>query len=112
MVFADPVSQYPKILGSTSPIPMAFLEDLELDVTGQKLYANYRGAGNIVVINAAELVARVDIDFNRQRGNVRKRKFKGQTYALETLGYPEERVGLLSVQPPIEALYMTALQVL
>src|SRR3546814_3989760 len=70
---------------------MAFLEDLELDVTGQKLYANYRGAGNIVVINAEELVARVDIEFNRQRGNVRTSEFKGQKYALDTVGYQDER---------------------
>src|SRR3546814_13321353 len=90
---------------------MAFLEDLELDVTGQKLYANYRGAGNIVVINAEELVARVDIEFNRQRGNVRTSEFKGQKYALDKVGYQDEVVGLFSEQHPLDALYLPAIGV-
>src|SRR3546814_4359236 len=37
MVIADSFSTEPTILGSTSPIPMSFLEDIMLDVTEQKL---------------------------------------------------------------------------
>src|SRR3546814_11736059 len=93
MVIADPFSQYPKILGSTSPIPMAFLEDLEIDVTGKKLYANYRGAGNIVVINAEALVARGDIEFHRQRRNVHKDELHGQKYAIAMVGTTDRVYG-------------------
>src|SRR5690606_13688264 len=46
----DPFTN-PVLLGSTSPIPMAFIEELRIDSTGKKLYANYRGAGNIVVLD-------------------------------------------------------------
>ena len=35
------------IMAATSPIPMSFLEDVVLDATGKKLYANFRGAGNV-----------------------------------------------------------------
>ncbi|MCU0915393.1 MAG: tandem-95 repeat protein [Planctomycetes bacterium] len=38
----------------TTPIPMAFLEDLALSSDGQKLYANYRNAGNLVVFDVAK----------------------------------------------------------
>ena len=43
------------LLGSTSAIPMAFLEELRIDASGTKLYANYRGAGNLVVIDIDEI---------------------------------------------------------
>ncbi|MFA7603825.1 MAG: CARDB domain-containing protein, partial [Novosphingobium sp.] len=54
MVIHDPFGT-PTLVGSTAAIPMAFLEELRVDSSGKKLYANYRGAGNIVVIDIDEI---------------------------------------------------------
>ncbi|KPJ75957.1 MAG: hypothetical protein AMJ54_13385, partial [Deltaproteobacteria bacterium SG8_13] len=59
-IVKDPFGPNPKHLASTTPIPMAMLEDLEIDALGQKLYANFRGAGNIAVYDIAALVERAE----------------------------------------------------
>jgi hypothetical protein len=45
-----------KILAATTPIPLAFLEELVVDSTGRKLYANYRGIGNILVFDIDAMI--------------------------------------------------------
>jgi hypothetical protein len=44
-----PVRASPKIIAATTPIPLSFLEDVELNSAGTKLYANFRGAGTMAV---------------------------------------------------------------
>ncbi|MCB2039654.1 MAG: hypothetical protein KDH48_02045, partial [Rhodoferax sp.] len=46
------------IVGATSPIPMSFLSEVALDATGKKLYANFRGAGNVAVYDVEGMIAR------------------------------------------------------
>ena len=46
------------IVAATSPIPMSFLSEVALDATGKKLYANFRGAGNIAVYDVEGMIAR------------------------------------------------------
>src|SRR5690606_38157250 len=41
-IIKDPFGPAPKLIAATTPIPMAFLEDLELDSSGKRLYANFR----------------------------------------------------------------------
>ena len=45
----------PTLIASTTPIPLSFLEDVELSSNGQKLYANFRSAANIAVYDTAQL---------------------------------------------------------
>ncbi len=47
-----------EIVAATSPIPMTYLEDVELDSADRKLYAGFRGAGNVAVYDVNKLVAR------------------------------------------------------
>ena len=66
-IFDTPTGVTPgKIMASTSPIPMSFLEDVVLDASGQKLYAGFRGAGNIAVYDVDKMTARAsrnDLDY-------------------------------------------------
>ncbi|MFH1842062.1 MAG: Ig-like domain-containing protein, partial [bacterium] len=59
-VVKDPFGPNPKLLASTTPIPMTMLEDLEIDALGQKLYANFRGAGNIAVYDINAMIQRAE----------------------------------------------------
>ncbi len=56
----DPDLSGPMLLAATTPIPMTFLEDLEIDSSGGKLYASFRKAGNIAVYDLAALIARAE----------------------------------------------------
>jgi len=51
-----------KILAATTPIPMAFLEDIVLDPTGKKLYAHFRNAGNVAVYDVDGMIARAETE--------------------------------------------------
>src|SRR3546814_20661794 len=91
---------------------MSFLEDIMLDVTEQKLYANYRGAGNIVVFNAEELIQRVDQPYTRARGSTAPGKFIGQDHPLDTNGFQQAVFGLFSDTPhTLEKIYEDAIDV-
>ena len=59
-VIRDPFGEA-EVIGSTTPIPMAFLEELRVDSSGKKLYANYRGAGNLVVLDI-ETIEDIDVE--------------------------------------------------
>lgn len=48
-IIKDPFGASPKIIAATTPIPLSFLEDVELNSAGTKLYANFRGAGTMAV---------------------------------------------------------------
>src|SRR3546814_9008920 len=69
------------------------------------------GWGNRGRRNGEESGPRVESEFHRQSGNVRTSEFKGQKYALDTVGYQDEVVGLFSEQHPLDALYLPAIDV-
>ncbi|HEY6817505.1 MAG TPA: putative Ig domain-containing protein [Croceibacterium sp.] len=66
LVIKDPFGPNRQLLGATTPIPMAFLEELRIDSSGKKLYANYRGAGNLVVIDIDQ-IRDIDLIDDRKR---------------------------------------------
>ena len=47
-----------QILAATSPIPMAFATEIQLSSDNKKLYATYRGAGDILVFDVDNLIAK------------------------------------------------------
>ena len=52
------------MLASSFPIPHGFLKDVEIDSSGTKLYANYSGAGNIVVFDVDALILQAGSKLN------------------------------------------------
>jgi VCBS repeat-containing protein/YD repeat-containing protein len=46
----------PQILAATTPIPLSFATELKLSSDGQKLYANYRGPGDLLVFDVNALL--------------------------------------------------------
>src|SRR5690606_2898383 len=74
MIIRDPFRN-PTIVGSTEPIPMGFLEDLRIDGSGQKLYAYYRGAGNVVVLDI-DKISQIQID-DEQNGQLPIEQLEG-----------------------------------
>ena len=56
-IIADPFTD-PHLIAATTPIPLGFIQDLVLSGDGTKLYATYRGAGNILVFDVNKLIAR------------------------------------------------------
>jgi YD repeat-containing protein len=54
-IVKDPFGPNPQLLAATTPIPMAFLDQLQLDESGNKLYALFRGAGNIAVYDVTAM---------------------------------------------------------
>ena len=59
-IIKDPFGPEPKQLASTTPIPLGFGTHLELSSDNKKLYASYRGAGDILVFDVQNLITRVD----------------------------------------------------
>ncbi|WP_353955672.1 putative Ig domain-containing protein [uncultured Sphingobium sp.] len=65
LVIKDPFGPNRQLVGATTPVPFAFLEELRVDSSGTKLYANYRGAGNIVIMDinkVRDIAKRSDFD--------------------------------------------------
>jgi len=63
-VVKDPFGDHPTLLASSFPIPHGFLKDVEIDSSGTKLYANYSGAGNIVVFDVDALILQAGSKLN------------------------------------------------
>ncbi|MEN9317399.1 MAG: hypothetical protein RIS35_3792, partial [Pseudomonadota bacterium] len=59
-----------RIIAATTPIPMSFLSELELDGSGRKLYANFRGIGNVTVYDVDEMTARALNTSLKYAGNI------------------------------------------
>ncbi|MBS0640237.1 MAG: putative Ig domain-containing protein, partial [Proteobacteria bacterium] len=59
-IVRDPFGPNPTIIGSTTPIPMAFLDSLAMDAAGTKLYANFRAIGNIAVYDVKKMIAKAE----------------------------------------------------
>ncbi|MBL8535715.1 MAG: cadherin-like domain-containing protein, partial [Betaproteobacteria bacterium] len=57
-IVKDPFGPNPQILGATSPIPLTFVEEVQVDASGKKLYVNFRNAGNIAVYDIENMKAR------------------------------------------------------
>ncbi|MEI7465873.1 MAG: Ig-like domain-containing protein, partial [Burkholderiales bacterium] len=58
-IIKDPFGPEPKQLASTTPIPFGFGGHLELSSDNKKLYASYRGAGDILVFDVQNLINRI-----------------------------------------------------
>jgi hypothetical protein len=54
-IIEDPFGPAPRIVAATTPIPLAFATELQLSSDGQKLYAMYRNAGDILVFDVAAM---------------------------------------------------------
>ncbi|WP_253262202.1 Ig-like domain-containing protein [Ramlibacter montanisoli] len=57
-IVKDPFGPSPKIVGATTPIPFGFANELELSSDNKKLYAVYKGTGDIVVFDIENLLQR------------------------------------------------------
>ncbi|MCP5368369.1 MAG: tandem-95 repeat protein, partial [Hyphomicrobiales bacterium] len=62
-IVVDPFTSNAHILAATTPIPMSFLEELEIDSSGRKLYASFRGAGNVAVYNLENMKEKASSNF-------------------------------------------------
>ncbi|MDH4072768.1 MAG: Ig-like domain-containing protein, partial [Gammaproteobacteria bacterium] len=63
-IVKDPFGPNPRLLGATTPIPMAFLDELAIDSTGTKLYANFERIGNIAVYDLDGLEKRAETNLH------------------------------------------------
>ncbi len=57
-IIENPFGPSPKQLASTTPIPMGFANEIALSSDGKKLYVNYKGAGDVLVFDVQNLLAR------------------------------------------------------
>ena len=69
-VIRDPfgLNGQPTYLGATSPIPLGFGEGMRLSSDGRKLYANYRGTGDVLVFDVKKLIEKIESLQNVQSG--------------------------------------------
>ena len=81
----DPSGPGPTLLAATTPIPMTMLEDLEIDSSGKKLYANFRAAGNIAVYNLDGLVERAEFDLSDYSWKAWPLDLDAEQYAADNL---------------------------
>ncbi|MCA9184291.1 MAG: Ig-like domain-containing protein, partial [Planctomycetales bacterium] len=100
----------PKLLGVTSPIPLGFGEELRMSSDGRKLYANYRGTGDVLVFDVKKFIDEAETLSNQTSGQYPLLSRQPIDRVVDTINLPGIAVGglqrglSLQVNDPLELI--------